>query len=168
MRLIIFSCKSPKKVLNLLKDTQNSPSTWFNVPVPKNAPPKSLNDQLPSQISKTHRQFFCLPKSLSYWLSGFYEVLKEHDSLHPKSPISWQSVTKVIETHFIFMKKSKKKYWICWKVPRIPPHPGSILCQVWKSYARQWGKRMTKQTCNQHWMRGQEVQVSLFLWLTVD
>ena len=31
MRLTIFSWKSPKKVLDLLKDTQTSPSPWFNV-----------------------------------------------------------------------------------------------------------------------------------------
>ena len=47
-------------------------------PVPKNAPPKSPNDQLPSQISKTY-------------------------SLHPNSPILWQSITKIIETHYIFI-----------------------------------------------------------------
>ena len=31
LRPIIFSRKNPKKVLNLLKDTQNSPSPWFNI-----------------------------------------------------------------------------------------------------------------------------------------
>ena len=31
LRLIIFSWESPKKVLDLLKDTQNSPFPWFNV-----------------------------------------------------------------------------------------------------------------------------------------
>ena len=52
----------------------------------------------------------------------------------------------------------------------FPLPAGSILCQVWKSYARLWWPsklEMTKQTCNQHWIRRQDVQVSLFLWLTV-
>ena len=63
---LYFHVKVKKKVLNLLKDTQNFPFPRFNVPVPKNVPPKSPNDQLPSQISKTHKQYLCLPKNLSY------------------------------------------------------------------------------------------------------
>ena len=120
LRLITFHGKVQKKVFNLLKDTQNSSSPWFNVPVPKHAPPKSPNDQLPSQINKTHRQYLCLPKSLSYWLSGFYEELKEHYSLHRNSPISWQSVTKIIETDYIFTKKSKKSVEFAQRYPEFP------------------------------------------------
>ena len=31
---------------------------------------------------------------------------------------------------------------------------GSMLCQVGKSYTRQWWPGMSKQTCYQHWIRG--------------
>ena len=40
-----------------------------------------------------------------------------------------------------------------------------MLCQVWKSYVRQWWPGMSIRTCNQHWIRGQGVRVSQFLWL---
>ena len=42
-----------------------------------------------------------------------------------------------------------------------------MLHYIWKSYARHWCPGMTKQTCNQHWIREQGVQVALFLWLIV-
>lgn len=82
----------------------------FSILVPKNVPSKtpSSKDQLPSKKFKLHRQYLCLPKRLSYWPSGFYEEHKGHYSLHPKSPILWQSVTTTIESHFIFIKNSKK------------------------------------------------------------
>ena len=83
-------------------------SVPVSIDVPKNAPSKWTNDQLPSQISKTHRQYLCLPKILSYWPYGFYEELKERYSLHSISQILWQSVTKIIDTHYIFMGKSWK------------------------------------------------------------
>ena len=73
LRLITFSWKSPKKLLHLLRDTQNSPSPWLNV------------------VSRMEK-----------------------------------------------------------------------LC-----YSRQSWPGMTKQTCNQHWIKSQGVQVSLFLWLIV-
>ena len=45
-------------------------------------PHPKADDQLPSQTSKTHRQHLCLPESLTYWLSGFYEEPKVNYSLH--------------------------------------------------------------------------------------
>ena len=66
-----------------------------------------------------------------------------------------------------FYEKVLKMCHTCSKIPRIPPPTNSMLCQVWKSYVRQWWPGMTKQTCNQHWIREQGVQVSLFLWLIV-
>ena len=77
------------------------------IPLPKNAPPKSPNDQLLPQISKLYRKYLCLPKRLSYWPSGFYEEFQERYFLHSNSPILWQSVTKIIEK--IFLRKSSKK-----------------------------------------------------------
>ena len=45
-----------------------------------------------------------------------------------------QSVTKIIETHYIAKKKSYKNVRfaqrICSKIPRISPPPGLMLCQV--------------------------------------
>ena len=61
-----------------------------------------------------------------------------------------QSVTKIIETHYIFMKMSKKNVRLAQRYPEFPLSPGSMLYQVWKSYVRQWWLEMTKQTCNQH------------------
>ena len=71
------------------------------------------NDQLPSQISKTHRQFSCLPWSLPYWPFGFYKELKEHYSRKLRKllrlPIfSW----KVLRICLTFSRTS-----------RIPPPP---------------------------------------------
>ena len=77
------------------------------IPLPKNAPSKSPNDQLQPQISKLYRKYLCLPKRLSYWPSGFYEEFQERYFLHSNSPILWQSVTKIIEK--IFLRKSSKK-----------------------------------------------------------
>ena len=54
-----------------------------------------------------------------------------------------QSVTKIIETRYIFIKKPKKCL-TCSKIPKTPPPPGSILCQNWKSYARQRWPEMSK------------------------
>ena len=78
-----------------------------------------------------------------------------------------QSITKIIKTRYIFMKKSQKSVRLA-QIPRITPSFGSILCQVWESYARKRWPGMTKQTCNQHWIRERVVQVSLFLWLIVS
>ena len=61
-----------------------------------------------------------------------------------------QSVTKIIETHYIFMKMSKKNVRLAQRCPEFPLCPGSMLYQVWKSYVRQWWPEMTKQTCSQH------------------
>ena len=107
-----------------------------SIPVPKNAAPKSSNDKLPLHLCKTHKQYLYLPNSL--WVFGFYEKLKVHYSLHPNSQILWQSVTKSIETDYIFMKVMS-----CLKISRILPSPSSMLCQVWKSYVWQWWPGMT-------------------------
>ena len=48
------------------------------------------------------------------------------------------------------MKKSYKNVKLAQRYPEFPLLPGSMLCQVWKSYARQWWLGMSKQTCNQH------------------
>ena len=66
-----------------------------------------------------------------------------------------------------FHEKVFKKCQTCSTIPRNPLPTGSMLCQAWKSYARQWWQGIAKQTCNQYWIRGQGVQVSLFLWLIV-
>ena len=118
------------------------------IAVPKNNPPKSTNDQLISNLKHV------ISKSLSYWLSGLYEQLKEHYSLHLNSPILLHSGTK-IEIHYIFMKKSPKYVTVAQRYPEFYLLTRSMLCQVWKSYAGQWWPGMITRTCNQHWFREQ-------------
>ena len=49
-----------------------------------------------------------------------------------------QLVSKIIETHYIFMKNSLKNVIRAQRYPKLPLSPGSMLRQVWKSYSRQW------------------------------
>ena len=64
-------------------------------------------------------------------------------------------------------EKVLKKVRLPQRYPEFPLPPGSMLCQVWKSCVRQWWSGMTKQTCDQHWIRRHGIKVSLFLWLIV-
>ena len=66
--------------------------------------------------------------------------------LHPKSSILWQLVTTFIETRPNFMKNvlTKKK---------LSLHLFSMLWQVRKSYSSKCLPGMSKQPCNQHWIR---------------
>ena len=116
-------------------------STW-------NTPNKNPNDQLHSQISKTYRQYRCLPKSLSYWLSGFNEELKKLYSLR---------FTPKFTT---FITISRKKYWDSlyfhgkiFKNVDFDQRYSEFPFQVRKSYVKHCQPEMTKQTCNQHWKK---------------
>ena len=53
-------------------------------------------------------------------------------------------VTKFIGIRYIFIKKSLKKCLTCSNIPKNFPPPGSMLCQAWKSYVRQWWLGMNK------------------------
>ena len=52
-------------------------------------------------------------------------------------------------------EKVLKKVRLAQRYPEFPLPPGSMLSQVWKSCVRQWWSGMTKQTCDQHWIRRQ-------------
>ena len=54
-----------------------------------------------------------------------------------KFRIGLQSVTKITETHYIFMKKSLKGVRFAQRYPEFSLPPGSMLCQVVQNYARQ-------------------------------
>ena len=103
------------------------------IPLPKNAPSKSPNDQLQPQISKLYRKYLCLPKRLSYWPSGFYEEFQERYFLHSNSPILWQSVTKIIEKIFL-RKSSKKNVRFAQRYPEFPSSWFNVVPSLEKLY----------------------------------
>ena len=45
--------------------------------------------------------------------------------------------------------------------------PDSMSCWAWGSHVRQWIPEMSRQICNQHWIRGEGVRVLQFLSLIV-
>ena len=73
----------------------------------------------------------------------------------------------IYQDSLYFHEKVLKNVRLAQRYSEFPFPPGSMLHQVRKNYARQWRPRMTNQTCNQHWIKMQGVQVSLFLWLIV-
>ena len=89
-------------------------------------------------------------------------------SLHPNLPILWQSVTKIIETHYTFIKKVHKKTLDLLKITQNPPSPWLDVVPSLKKPCEVVKTRNELPICNQHWIRGRGRRVSQFLSLIVD
>ena len=110
----------------------------------------------------------------STWWGIIKEICRSSESLSKMTSQikykNWYNIGSAI-THKNFWdslychEKVLKNVRLAQRYPQFPLPPGSMFCQVWRSYARQWWPGMNKQSCNQHWIKGQGDQVSLLLWL---
>ena len=81
----------------------------------------------------------------------------------------WDNESQKFLRLITFSWKVLKNCYTCSEIPRILPPPWfNVVSRTEKlCYSRQSWPGMTKETCNQHWIKSQGVQVSLFLWLIV-
>ena len=88
-------------------------------------------------------------------------------SLHPNLSILWQTVTKIIETHYTFIKKSTKKTLDLLKITQNPPSPWLNVVSSLKKPCHAVKTRNVLPISKQRWLRGEGTRVSLFLSLIV-
>ena len=92
------------------------------------------------------KPFFCLVSSFRKKLTKASSWKFNHYNEYSKKSNQSQKLLRLA----IFSWRSPKKMLDLLKDTHNSTPPGSMLCQVWKSYAKQWWPEMTKQTCNQH------------------
>ena len=94
---------------------------------------------------KHHYDVYVYYKTCNIDQKASISSFKECYYLHPNLPILYQSVTKNNWDSLYFHKKIHKKTLDLLKVTQNPPPPNSMLCQSWRSHARQWRLEMSCQ-----------------------
>ena len=106
-----------------------------------------------------------IDKKLWHITASLYQKLKEHYLFHPNLPILWQSVTNYWDT--LYFRKSQKIFDL-FKDTQDCACSLTKCLPIPKSFSKQCRPGMNKQTCNQHWIRREMLQVSQFTSLIVS
>ena len=84
-------------------------------------------------------------------------------SLHPNLPILWQSVTKIIETRYTFIKKVHKKILDLLKITQNSPSSWLNVVPSLRSHASQWRTEMNSNLQSTLNKGGGEATLTIFV-----